>query len=143
MAIEDVKPPVNQSVVGHVAEALRADVEAAAAAATGAQPADLPQTTAADPAENSAPAPAAPAADPAPAAAPAESTGEKVATGIEIGLTDVSAIAKVVSANFAGTPVAAIAAMLGPLAGLGAAVLAQHLAHRGFDLSTLKDAEIL
>ncbi len=136
MPIEDVKAPDNQSVVGHVHPDKVAEVEAAAAAATSAQP---------DPAATMqpAPTPAAPAAEVAAPAAPAESTGEKVATGIEIGLTDVSAIAKVVSGNFAGTPVAAIATLLGPLAGLGAAVLAQHLAHRGFDLSTLKDAEIL
>lgn len=140
MATEEVKAPDNQSVVGHVHPDKVAEVEAAAAAATGAQPAaDPPQAAAAD----SAPAPAAPApAAPAPAA-PAESTGEKVATGILIGLEDVNAVAKVISQNFAGTPVASIFALLGPAAGIGAAVLAQHLAHRGFDLSTLKDAEIL
>jgi hypothetical protein len=143
MATEEVKAPDNQSVVGHVHPDKVAEVEAAAAAATSSQPADQAapaSTTAATVSSLDPPAPAVEAAAPA---APAVSTGEKVATGIEIGLTDVSAVAKIVSEDFAGTPVAAIAKLLGPLAGLGAAVLAQHLAHRGFDLSTLKDAEIL
>jgi hypothetical protein len=83
---------------------------------------------------------------PAPAAAqtaPAESTSEKVLTGVAIGLEDVSAVAKLIGDSFAGTPIAAIFKLLGPAAGIGAAVLAQHLQSRGFDLSTLKDAEIL
>ena len=137
MTIEETKAPINQSVVGHVPADQAAQVETAAAAATSSQD-PAPASDSAAPAD---PAPA--PADPAAPAAPAESTGEKVATGIEIGLTDVSAIAKVVSGNFAGTPVAAIAALLGPIAGLGAAVLAQHLTHRGFDLSTLKDAPVI
>jgi hypothetical protein len=147
MATEEVKAPDNQSVVGHVHPDQVAEVEAAAAAATGTQTDPAATTTAAtfsslDPVAVAVEAAAASAA-PATPAAPTESTGEKIATGIEIGLVDVNAVAKVISQNFAGTPIATIAALLGPLAGLGAAVLAQHLAHKGFDLSTLKDAEIL
>ncbi len=89
-----------------------------------------------------APAPA-PAPAPTPAPAPQESTGVKIATGIEIGLEDVSAVAKLIGDNFAGTPIAAIFKLLGPAAGIGAAVLAQHLSNRGFDLTSLKPAEIL
>lgn len=94
----------------------------------------------------SAPAIVAPAAtsgtDGAAPVAP-ESTGAKIATGIEIGLADVNAVAGLISKEFAGTPVAAIFSLLGPIAGIGAAVLAQHLSNRGFDLSQLKPAEIL
>src|SRR5579859_5862122 len=107
MPTEEVKAPDNQSVVGHVHPDQVAAVEAAAAAATGTTQAvadlenlgvDAKETAAGIVVE-------VPKADPAPApAAPAtESTGTKVATGIEIGLVDVNAVAKVVSQNFAGT----------------------------------------
>lgn len=76
--------------------------------------------------------------------APAErSTAQKIEGGLAIALDDVSIVAKIIGDNFAGTPVAAIFKLLGPAAGIGAAVLHQHLANRGFDLSTLKYAEIL
>lgn len=93
-----------------------------------------------------APAPAAAAPAPAPAdpppAAPV-SAGTKIAEGIEIGLADTAAVAKLIGDNFAGTPIAAIFKLLGPAAGIGAAVLAQHLENRGFDLAKLQPVEIL
>ncbi|HLZ52075.1 MAG TPA: hypothetical protein VKP61_15115 [Candidatus Acidoferrum sp.] len=70
--------------------------------------------------------------------APAESTAQKIETGLAIGLDDVNAVAKLVATSFAGTPVAAIFALLGPAAGIGAAVLHQHLTNAGFDLSKLQ-----
>jgi hypothetical protein len=64
-------------------------------------------------------------------------------SGVEIALDDIAAIAKLIAANFAGTPVAAVFQLLGPAAGIGAAVLAQHLKQQGFDLSALQPADIL
>ena len=71
------------------------------------------------------------------------STGTKVLSGVEIALDDIAAVAKLIAANFAGTPVAAVFQLLGPAAGIGAAVLAQHLKQQGFDLSALQPADIL
>ncbi len=53
-------------------------------------------------------------------------------------LDDVNEIATIITKSFAGTPVAMIFQLLGPAAGIGAAVLHQHLQHVGFDLSQLK-----
>jgi len=91
--------------------------------------------------------PAAPPAGPAvvPVSTPVApvSTGTKVLAGVEIALDDIAAVAKLIAANFAGTPVAAVFQLLGPAAGIGAAVLAQHLKQQGFDLSALQPADIL
>jgi hypothetical protein len=91
--------------------------------------ADAPASTAAT---------SAPAAAPAAPAAPAESTAVKVEKNVEIALEDVDAVAALITKSFAGTPIAAIFGMLGPAAGIGAAVLHQHLLHKGFDLSQLQ-----
>jgi hypothetical protein len=124
-----------QSVAG---DSVPAAVPAAALTVEMLKPETLPAAT------PIAAGPAAPAADPsAPAAQPGLSTVQKIESGVEIGLDETAAIAKIIGDNFAGTPVAAIFKLLGPLAGIGAAVLHQHLTNRGFDLSTLKDAEIL
>jgi hypothetical protein len=74
---------------------------------------------------------------------PAETTGHKILAGLDIALVDAGVVAKFIGDNFAGTPVAGIFKLLGPLAGIGAAVLHRHLTSVGFDLSTLQDAEIL
>jgi hypothetical protein len=134
----------NQSVAGTAKIAEIAPAPSSAGPAAPSSPAAPPVTPVSPPANVAAapPAPVAPAA-PASAPPPAESTAEKVLTGIDIGLTDISAIAKVIATYFPGTPVEAIFKLLGPAAGIGAAVLAQHLSYKGFDLSTLKDAEIL
>jgi hypothetical protein len=91
--------------------------------------ADAPASTAAT---------SAPAAAPAAPAAPAESTAVKIESNIELALEDVNAVAGLIGKSFSGTPIAAIFAMLGPAAGIGAAVLHQHLLNQGFDLSRLK-----
>lgn len=71
-------------------------------------------------------------------AAPVESMATKVEKGLAIGLDDVDAVAGLIAKSFAGTPIATIFALLGPAAGIGAAVLHQHLLNVGFDLSQLK-----
>lgn len=134
-------PPVTDTSAAAVAARdaanlqAEADLKARAAAAAKAQ--EAPVLTVAD--VQPTPAPAAPA----PVPAPVESTGNKIVEGLAIGLADLSAVAKLIGDNFAGTPIAAIFKLLGPAAGIGAAVLAQHLQHKGFDLSTLKDADVL
>jgi hypothetical protein len=128
-----------QSVAGNVtaidaaiatAEKDLAVRSAAAAAAESAPVVEVPNPTA-----------SASASQPAPA--PAPSVADKVETGMAIALDDVNAVAKLIAANFAGTPIEAIFKLLGPAAGIGAAVLHQHLQHASFDLSALKPAEIL
>jgi hypothetical protein len=75
---------------------------------------------------------------PAAPAAPQKSLIDKIASGVELGLEDVQKVAALISKCYAGTPVAAIFALLGPAAGLGAAVLHAHLGNVGFDLSNLQ-----
>lgn len=75
--------------------------------------------------------------------APVESIAHKILAGLAMGLDDVNVVSKFIGDNFAGTPVATIFKLLGPAAGIGAAVLHRHLTNTGFDLSSLKDAEIL
>ncbi|HLZ12554.1 MAG TPA: hypothetical protein VKP58_08200 [Candidatus Acidoferrum sp.] len=120
-----------QSVAGNSTELAPAVEEVKAAPAEA--PA-LPQTSAPAPIEMP---------SPAPSPTPGESMGRKIAEGVEIGLSDVAAVSKLIGDNFSGTPIAAIFKLLGPAAGIGAAVLAQHLTNQGFDLSSLKPAEIL
>ena len=79
---------------------------------------------------------------PAPAA-PVESKTDKVLGDVAIGLDDVNAVASLIAKEFAGTPVAGIFALLGPAAGIGAAVLHAHLTNKGFDLSQLKPIDTL
>lgn len=78
---------------------------------------------------------------PAPPIAPKVPLATAIEQNAAIALDDVNEIATIITKSFAGTPVATIFALLGPAAGIGAAVLHQHLQFQGFDLSKLKTIE--